>query len=132
MGLTSITKASFFQLMDNPIVLTGEGRAVKYGSGNWAYEYDLKDHLGNTRVSFAADNAHVSILQAKDYYPFGLEMTNGYVTSGNATKYLYNGKELQDEGGLDWYNYGARFYDPAILIITTVTRFVLIKSQIIN
>src|SRR5690606_16272482 len=28
--------------------------------------------------------------------------------------YKYNGKELQDELGLDWYDYGARNYDAAI------------------
>ncbi|QMU63342.1 MAG: hypothetical protein GKR88_02975 [Flavobacteriaceae bacterium] len=31
-----------------------------------------------------------------------------------ANKFSYNGKELNDELGLDWYDYGARNYDAAL------------------
>jgi RHS repeat-associated protein len=56
----------------------------------------------------------VKVLQTRDYYPFGLEMANWYMNDANATKFRYNGKELQDEGELGWYDYGARFYDPSL------------------
>jgi len=29
-------------------------------------------------------------------------------------KYLYNGKEIQDDFGLGWYDYGARIFDPTL------------------
>ncbi|MEX2410148.1 MAG: RHS repeat-associated core domain-containing protein, partial [Candidatus Paceibacterota bacterium] len=48
--------------------------------------------------------------------PFGMRFN--FTDYGIDNKYLYNGKELQDDqlGGvnLDLYDYGARFYDPAI------------------
>ena len=112
-AVNSYYQGSVLKINGNAIVMTGEGRAV-YNS-YWTYEYDLKDHLGNTRVSFSAVNAAAQPLQYKDYYPFGLEMARWYTTVGTPTKYLYNGKELQDEYGLGWYDYGARFYDPVIL-----------------
>jgi RHS repeat-associated protein len=54
-----------------------------------------------------------------NYYPFGLKH-KGYnnVTSSNgnsvAQKFMYNGKEFNDELGLNLYDYGARMYDPSL------------------
>src|SRR5208283_232212 len=50
------------------------------------------------------------------YYPFGMELQALCYTSGAdlQNNNLYNGKELQTDYGLQWYDYGARFYDPEI------------------
>jgi RHS repeat-associated protein len=34
--------------------------------------------------------------------------------NGEGNKYQYNGKELNDDFGLGWNDYGARFYDAAV------------------
>lgn len=58
------------------------------------------------------DYTHSPVVQADDYYPFGLAF-NSY-SSGVKNDFLYNGKELQDELDLGWYDYHARQYDPTV------------------
>ncbi|MBB6498132.1 DUF6443 domain-containing protein [Pedobacter cryoconitis] len=91
------------------VVATEEGQA-RNNQGNYSYEYNLSDHLGNVRMTF---NKHpveniLAIQQSDDYYAFGLRKNSKL----GSNKYLYNSKELQDE--LGQYDYGARFYDPVI------------------
>jgi RHS repeat-associated protein len=62
--------------------------------------------------STSGGSAHV--LQQNHYYPFGLRMSEISYTGGTDNIHLYNGKELQEDFDLDWYDYGARFYDPAL------------------
>jgi len=58
------------------------------------------------------------ILQDESYYPFGIsmgeELTLQMPPNIPNNKYLYNGKEKQSDFGLEWYDYGARFYGPAL------------------
>ncbi|MEZ4774753.1 MAG: RHS repeat-associated core domain-containing protein [Bacteroidia bacterium] len=45
--------------------------------------------------------------------PFGLRMSGeNTLVASPGNEYLYNGKELQTELGLGWYDYGARMYAP--------------------
>ncbi|MDQ0639308.1 RHS repeat-associated protein [Pedobacter sp. W3I1] len=92
-------------------ILTGEGLARRNGT-EYTYEYNLTDHLGNVRVTFYKNptTGQLEVLQRDDYYAFGLRKDPVVIAGTN--KYLYNGKELQEE--LNEYDYGARFYDPVI------------------
>jgi len=79
----------------------------------------LSNESSNTTKLILFDEMNVTltrpILQVTDYYPFGLAMEENSYENVLETenKYLYNGKELQSDLGLEWYDYGARFYDPA-------------------
>ena len=83
-------------------------------------------------------DGEAAITQENHYYPFGMRFS-GEVFANNDNDFRYNGKELLDDFGLDWprfqrdclslrfgfakarqsqasgeYDYGARFYDPAL------------------
>lgn len=103
-------------------IQTEEGRA-RYNGSAYVYEYDLKDHLGNSRVTLTPDpndnsQQTAKLLQENDYYAFGYGIQSTQQTISPKNEYLYNHKELQEETGL--YDYGARFYDPMIARWTTV------------
>ena len=85
-------------------VLTSEGY---YDPSAGLYYYYLKDHLGNTRLTFHYSGTTAVVDQEVEYYPFGSLFTGNNL---DKNKYLYNGKELNDEF-FENYDYGARFYD---------------------
>ena len=53
-----------------------------------------------------------TVVRTNHYYPYGMSFAEG--TFADKQPYKYNGKELDRKSGLDWYDYGARHYDPAI------------------
>jgi RHS repeat-associated protein len=90
------------------------GRVLKETNG-FERQYVISDHLGNARVTVKPDaNNQPIVLQYDSYYPFGLEMGGLSFVALTENKYKYNGKEMQDAFNLNWYDYGARFYDPQI------------------
>jgi RHS repeat-associated protein len=94
-----------------------EGRLTPKTGGCYQLEYTLKDHLGNARITFAdvnvngSINAACEILQEETYYPFGLQKSGLNTSIADVeNKYQYNGKEFNDELGLNMFDYGARWY----------------------
>jgi len=74
------------------------------------YHFYIRDHLGNNRVVLINSS---NIVQRTNYYPSGLPFPN--MENPEAQPYKYNGKEFDTEHGLNQYDYGARFYDAAIM-----------------
>jgi RHS repeat-associated protein len=90
-------------------VATENGYLVNSG-GSYVYHYFLEDNLGNVRAVLKRNGSNVETVQKQDYYPFGKTKS---ILASASNRYLYNGKEKQDEIG-DQLDYGARFYDPEI------------------
>ena len=97
--------------------------AEGYVTAGNKYVFQYKDHLGNVRISFkesttVGTTTPADIIEENHYYPFGLKHNgyNGTIVGGFNTgnKYKYNGKELQEELGLNMTAMDFRQYDSAI------------------
>jgi RHS repeat-associated protein len=101
---------------------------VNFDAGVYKHVFNFVDHIGNVRMSFTKNQSTglAEAMEENHYYPFGLKHTSYNVgimklrgsdllpALENPYKYRYNGKEFQNELGLNVYNYGFRNYMPDI------------------
>jgi RHS repeat-associated protein len=85
-----------------------EGRIVDGG-----YEYDIKDHLGNTRISFK-DNAGIpQILQVNHVGAWGESLENlTYTNTPKVNNFTVSTYEKENDFGIGVFDAHARMYDP--------------------
>jgi len=118
---TTTDFAGNFVYMNNQpaLVNLADGRIIYNIDGSVFAENYIKDHLGNIRVAYTLNSTGTGLIarQIDNYYPFGMnikELTASLSASDRPNEYLYNSKMFQDEMGLNWLDYGARFYDPVL------------------
>ncbi len=107
-----------FQYQNDKLQFLGHSEGYTYKDGStYKYAYVHRDHLGNNRVSYSDTDgngtiSNSEILSKTDYYPFGLSHSGELIAGvGSNYNYKYQGKELQQENGLQQYDFGSRMYD---------------------
>ena len=85
-------------------VASAGGRTYKTDSG-YEVRYFITDHLGSVR---AVVNADGEVVEQNDYMPYGTLHANSALQKTD-NRYLYGGKELQTDFGVNYYDSFARF-----------------------
>ena len=75
----------------------------------WKRYVYVRDVQGNIRAVVGENNA---VAEQTDYYPYGMPMAD--VNSASAQPFKFGGKELEREGGMDFYDFEARRLDFAL------------------
>jgi RHS repeat-associated protein len=98
-------------------IQTAEGRIIAPPSGAggpWTYEYDYKDHLGNTRLSYRDKNGQLTKTAETHYDPWGITLQGIGQKNNPANRWELQGKEKESTFGLNRIMFGARTYNPTI------------------
>ena len=100
---------------------TGAGAAESLVSGEitidrpgYLYVWVSNESNWQTDVFFddlVIEHEHGKVVQAQDFYPFGMAHQTH---TRYENKHLYQGKEWQHELALNWFDFHARQYDPAL------------------
>jgi len=112
-GFRAVTKkASFAQevLEIEPIVVNDTGYLHVYLSNTT--EKNVPVYFDDLKVTHILS----PIVQEDSYDPFGMTLAEQHDGRPGkiANQHLFNGKELLEDAGLNWYDYGARMYDAAL------------------
>ena len=112
-GFKAVTKeASFSQelLKIDPIVIDETGYLHVYLSNTT--EKNVPVYFDDLKVTHILS----PIVQEDGYDPFGMTLAEQHDRRLDeiSNRHLFNGKELLEAGGLNWYDYGARMYDAAL------------------
>jgi RHS repeat-associated protein len=101
------TKAPF-DYLNRTVTIKEPGYVYIYLSNEGAVQQDI--YFDDLKITHTKSN----VIQAQDYYPFGLTFNSYSRENSLPNYYQYNGKELQDELNLGWLDYGARMYMPEL------------------
>jgi RHS repeat-associated protein len=115
-----------FEYMDGGFLQTDQASGWKTLStslsiteGGYVYIYLSNENPNNFDVWFddlIIVHTKSTILQEDHYYPYGMniEALSGKAPQAKSNRFKYNGFEEQVEFDLDWYDYGARQFDPQL------------------
>ena len=81
----------------------------------YIYHYYVTDRQGNVRAVVRDGN----LVEANDYYPYGMLMADAYGKIPDKQPYKLSGKEYITTRGLNLYDFGARMHDPAAMRFST-------------
>ncbi len=95
---------------------TGGIQAKEPASGGMGGRISFTDKNLNGVIDVTTNSSTNEILQENHYYAFGMTYDGPWMINDAAkdNPYQYNGKELNLDHGLNWSDYGARWYDACV------------------